>query len=97
MPKQTQEKLLYTRSLGRSIARAAKRVTPGKFHIISSIRDYGKWCVVADKAIKPMRVFSRKSTAISFVKKYWARKSGNHPGEVIIHREDGWVENTISI
>lgn len=93
---QRPKKLVYTRSLGRMIARAAKRIRPGRFHIISSIRNRDQWCVVKDRAVKPMRVFSTKSAAVSFVKKY-RRNSAEDLIEIIIHDTNGRFESKISL
>lgn len=92
---QRQKKFVYTRSLGRIIAREAKTVRPGRFHIISWARK-GHWGVVADKALRALRVLPTKNAAVSFVKKY-RQRSAEPLIEIIIHDRNGGVENIISL
>lgn len=82
----------YTPSLGRVIARAAKRSRTGRFHVIPSISDEGKWSLVSEGSTSPVRIFTTKDAAVGFVKK----SSFGKMGFVVIHNKDGQVQNTIS-
>jgi hypothetical protein len=95
MIKKLPKKLIYNPSLGKIIARAARRSRVGRYHIISSLSDAGKWSLVLEGSTKPIKVFSTKEAAIDFAKKYEARTTGSL-GEVIIHSKDGQTENKIS-
>jgi hypothetical protein len=95
MMKKPHKKLVYSPSLGKAIARAARRSRVGRYHIISSVSDGGRWGVVLDGSTKPIKVFSTKEAAIDFAKNYEAR-STKYLGEVIVHNKNGLIEGKIS-
>jgi hypothetical protein len=94
MIKKLPKKIVYNPFLGKIVARGARRSRVGRFHIISSVSDAGKWSLVLEGSTRPIKVFSTKNAAVSFAKKYEAR-SARYLGEVIIHSKDGQTENKI--
>lgn len=94
MEKKTRKRIItYTPSLGRVIAKGARRSRTGRFHVISSISDAGKWSLVSEGATKPIRVFTTKNAAVSFVKK---SETGKKMGYVVIHSSDGRIQDRVS-
>ena len=85
-----ERKSLYTKKLGRIVAKNAKPEKSGKYHVISGIR--GNWAVVPEGSVEAVRAFSTISEAISFAKQTASRKTG----EVVIHDESGQVKDIIS-
>jgi hypothetical protein len=86
------KKLIYTKRLGGAVAKDAKGSINKKFHIVSS--QTGKWAVVSEGAIRPMRAFTTQRDAVTFAKQYAISKSAE---EVVIHGKDGKIRNRISI
>ena len=80
---------IYTKKLGRTVARHAKG-SYGRFHVIP-IR-IGRWNVVAHGSAKPLKAFTTKDAAVTFAKKY---ASAVNPAEVIIHNTDGTITDRI--
>lgn len=93
MARKARKQVIYNPNLGRVIARGARRSRIGRFHVISSISDEGKWSLVSEGSTKPIRVFSTKNAAISFAKK---ASTDSYPGEVIVHGQDGRIQDKIS-
>ena len=85
-------KSIYSKKLGGAVADSAKGSAPGKFHIISS--QSGKWAVISDGTVRPVRAFYSRQKAGSFARQYALAQSA---GEVVIHGEDGSIENRISV
>lgn len=81
---------IYTRRLGRDVARRAKG-TVGRYHVIPAQSD--KWNVVAEGKLKPFKAFQTRGAAVTFAKKY---ASVVNPGEVIIHDTDGRILGRIT-
>lgn len=86
------KKSIYTKSLGGAVARDAKGSIDGKFHVVSS--QTGKWVVVSEGAIRPMRAFVTQKAALVFAKKYALSRSA---GEVVIHDKDGKIRERVSL
>ncbi len=93
MAKKVSKRIIYNPTLGQVVARGAKRSRSGRFHVISSISDLGKWTLVSEGSTRPLRVFSTKNAAISFAKR---TSLGRYNGEVIVHGQDGSIQNKIS-
>ena len=93
MPKRIGRTIAYSPSLGRIIARAARRSRNGRFHVIPSISEEGKWSLVSEGSTKPIRTFMTKNAAVRFAKKSDAGKKGGH---VIIHGRDGRMHEEVS-
>ena len=87
-------KITYTPSLGRVIARGAKRSRVGRYHVISSISNDGKWTLVSEGSTKPIRVFPTKNAAVSFARRAGV---GKKTGYVVIHGEDGRIQDRVSL
>jgi hypothetical protein len=81
---------IYTKRLGRSVARQAKG-TVGKYHVIPAHID--RWNVVAEGSVKPTKAFTTKGAAVTFAKRH---ASSTNPGEVVIHDTDGKILDRIS-
>ena len=94
MAKKVSKRIIYNPSLGKVVARGAKRSRSGRFHVISSISDLGKWTLVSEGSIRPLRVFSTKNAAISFAKR--SSLGRRDMREVIVHGQDGSIQNKIS-
>jgi hypothetical protein len=84
-------KSIYTKSLGYQVAENAKGSNDGKYHIVSS--QTGKWAVVSEGSVRPVRSFASQKKAVTFAKQYAASKSA---GEVVIHGKDGKIRDRIS-
>lgn len=93
MAKKTRKEVVYNSSLGRVIARGARQSRMGRFHVISSISNEGKWSLVSEGSKKPIRAFTTKNAAVSFAKR---SNVGRSEGHVIIHGKDGRIQNKIS-
>jgi Uncharacterized protein conserved in bacteria (DUF2188) len=93
MVKSIRKGIQYTPSLGRAIARKAKRARADRFHLISSISDVDKWSLVPEGGVKSIRVFMSKSAALDYVKNI-KRESGKV--YVVIHGKDGTVEDRVT-
>jgi hypothetical protein len=81
---------IYTKKLGRTVARQAKG-SVGKYHVIPA--QINRWNVVAEGSVRPFKKFSTKSAAVAFAKRY---ASAVNPGEVVIHGIDGKILDRIS-
>lgn len=89
------KQIIFNSSLGRAIAKEAKRSRRSRFHVISSISDEGKWSLVSEGAIKPIKVFTTKKAAVSFVKKSdTIKKEGSV--NVTIHDRNGRIQDRLS-
>lgn len=77
---------IYTKRLGRAVAKKAKE-TDGKYHVIPF--QVHCWGVVAEGNLRPVRTFNTKAAAVAFAKKH-ARS------EVIVHGADGSTIGRIS-
>jgi hypothetical protein len=82
---------MYTKRLGGQVAKNAKGSIDGKFHIVSS--QTGKWAVVSEGSVRPVRAFGTQKEAVTFAKKYAVERSA---GEVVIHGKDGSIRDRIS-
>jgi Uncharacterized protein conserved in bacteria (DUF2188) len=85
--------ITYTPSLGRVIAKGAKRSRIGRFHVISSISDEDKWSLVSEGSTKPIRDFTTKDAAVSFVRK----SDVGRIGYVVIHSRDGRIQDRVTL
>lgn len=85
--------ITYTPSLGRTIARAARRARIGRFHLMPSMASQGKWALVSEGSTRTMKVFTTKNAAVSFVRKF---DSGEKMNYVVIHNRDGRIYDTVS-
>jgi hypothetical protein len=95
MAKRAKRKIItYTPSLGRVIAKGAKRSRTGRFHVISSISDEGKWSLVSEGSTKPIRVFTTKNAAVSYVRH---SETGRKIGYVVIHSKDGRIQDRVTL
>jgi hypothetical protein len=83
---------IYTKQLGRAVARDAKHPMSGIYHVVSAQSE--KWSVVSDGTVKPIRSFATRNAAVSFAKKY---ASINSSGEVIVHGRDGKVNKRMPV
>jgi hypothetical protein len=82
------KKSLYTKSLGRIVAREAS-LNPDRLHIIS----YNKrWKIVKAGNTRASKVFAKQSDAILYAKKF-AKK---HSSSIIVHSKTGEVKNELS-
>jgi len=84
-------KSIYTRKLGETVARNAKRTIKGKYHLIPLLSD--KWAVVSNGRIRPIKSFTTQKQAVSFVKKFATPKFIIH---VHIHGKDGRIKESMS-
>jgi hypothetical protein len=74
---------VYTKALGREISNTSKR--DKTYHIISR---GNKWAVVRNLALRPLKIFSSKQSAINF-----ARTRVNYDDtEIVVHTRDGEVK-----
>jgi Uncharacterized protein conserved in bacteria (DUF2188) len=85
-------KSIYTRKLGEIIAREAKNIISGRYHVIPILSD--KWALVSNGSIKPIRAFDTQREAISFAQKISTTKSAI---EVAIHGKDGRIKESIPL
>ena len=81
---------IYTKRLGRTVARQAKGFV-GKYHVIPAQID--RWNVVAEGSVIPYKRFNSRIAAINFAKRH---AKVINLGEVVIHDIDGKVLNRIS-
>jgi hypothetical protein len=87
--------ITYTPSLGRVIAKGARRSRTGIFHVISSISNDGKWNLVSEGSTKPIRVFTTKNAAVSYLRKSdTGKKIG---GYIVIHGKDGRIQDRVTL
>lgn len=86
--------ITYTPTLGRVIAKGARRSRSGRFHVISSISDEGKWSLVSEGSTKPIRVFTTKNAAVSFLRRSDAVRK---IGYVVIHSRDGRIQDRVTL
>lgn len=81
---------MYTRRLGRVVAKDARSRRVRRVHIISSISNNG-WSVVNEGSVRPIKAFSTKKEAVSY-----ATKAGSKSiSEVVIHKKDGNIQDII--
>ena len=83
-------KRYYTKELGKTVARGARRINSGRYHVISG--DAQKWMVVSGGRIRSLKVFSTQRGAVNFAKQTASRQNG----EVFIHDRTGQIRDTIS-
>src|SRR4051794_26306347 len=81
---------VYTKRLGRNVARQAKGIA-GKYHVIPA--HIGRWNVVAEGSVKPTKAFTTMGAAVTFAKRH---ASSVNLGEVVIHDTDGKILDRIS-
>jgi putative sterol carrier protein len=81
---------IYTKRLGRNVAKQAKG-TIGKYHIIPA--QTNKWNIVAEGSLRPFKAFTSKDKAVRFAKKYVISVNA---GQVIIHGLEGKILGQIS-
>ena len=80
---------IYTRALGRKVARNGRLSGQRKYHIISLRSD--KWAVVSDGRLTPIKSFSSQGDAINFAR----QKASIHAyKKVVIHARDGRTAKT---
>lgn len=83
-------KSLYTKKLGRTVARSAQPVKSGRYHVISASAE--KWTVVPEGSVHAVKAFSTQKEAVTFAKQTASRKTG----EVIVHGTAGQIRNRFS-
>jgi hypothetical protein len=81
---------IYTRRLGRDVARRAKG-TVGRYNVIPA--QFDKWIVVAEGKLKTIKAFQTRWATVTFAKKY---ASVVNAGEVIIPDTDGSISARIT-
>jgi hypothetical protein len=86
--------LTYTPSLGRVIAKRARRSGTGRYHVISSISDDGKWSLISEGSTRPIRVFTTKNAAVRYVKRSDISKG---KGYLVIHSKDGRIQDKLTL
>jgi hypothetical protein len=84
------KKSLYTRKLGRAVAKNAQPVSSGRYHVISG--EAKKWAVVPEGSVHAVKAFSTKKDAVTYAKRSALKKTG----EVIIHERTGQIRDRIS-
>jgi len=83
------KKVIYTKSLGRSVASLARPINMVKYHVI--LGD-SKWSVVLEGSVGALRAFSTVEQAVDFAKQAALERTG----EVVIHEESGRIKDRIS-
>jgi hypothetical protein len=83
-------KSLYTRKLGRAVAKEARALSPRKYHVISG--NAKKWTVVPGGRVHPVRIFATQKEAVQ----YASQTASKTRGEVIIHERTGQIKDRIS-
>ncbi len=86
------DRSMYTKSLGQAVANRAKGSGQGKFHIISS--GTAKWVVVPEGAVKPIRSFLSRKSAVTFALEYAVTQAAS---EIVVHGKDGSIANRIAV
>lgn len=84
------KKSLYTRKLGRAVAKRAQPVTSGRYHVITG--EAKKWTVVPEGSVYAEKVFSTQKDAVTYAKQSASKKTG----EVIVHERTGQIRDRIS-
>ena len=83
-------KSIYTKKLGRVVARKAKG-TVGKYHVIPA--QTNRWNVVLEGKVTPFKKFNTMTSAVTFAKQY---ASAVNFGEVVVHSIEGKILDKIS-
>ncbi len=82
------QKSLYTKKLGRAVARDASS-NKGRLHIISGDNN---WKVVGEGKVRPSRIFSSQQDAIKYASSVARKKFGM----IIVHSETGQIKEKLS-
>jgi len=80
---------IYTKQLGKSVARQAKSSNTMKYHVISGDSN---WRVVSDGSVKALRTFSIVEQAIDFAK----NMASKNTVEIVVHEGSGKIKDRIS-
>lgn len=75
-----------TKEILRALRNGARNPSRNKLHVIQSISK--GWSIVLDDKDRAIRVFTRKTEAISFARKYF------ESGEVIVLNSDGTIDTS---
>jgi Uncharacterized protein conserved in bacteria (DUF2188) len=82
------QKSLYTKKLGRVVARDAAS-NKGRLHIISGGNN---WKVVGEGKVRPSRIFASRREAIRYASDVARKQSGM----IIVHSETGEIKEELS-
>jgi hypothetical protein len=84
--------VVYTRSIGKLLAEAAKGIAHPKYHVIYTMSC--KWGVVKSGSSKVLRAFETVDEAVTFAKE----KATKIPvEEIIVHKQDGTLNWRIAV
>lgn len=84
------KKSIYTRRLGRVVAKGAKGSNAGTLHVIPA--QANKWTVVAEGRVRPFKSFTTRKDAVVFAKDVAVLKTG----EVIVHSVEGKILSRVT-